>query len=159
MDWLPIRFPARRRLFRVSKQRRAKTCLLSKSIYDADFGPYISAFTSQLQIATALNLVLSLLDESGIVDPTDPTSAAYILANGGVYKNSNAFIQLLMRYNFSDPTIPGATSAGINPVQNPKFTLVSTFPGLTVGMMLQNFGEQYPFPPVPITFDPSTPPA
>ena len=137
-----------------------KDLLVILSIYDADFSPYIAAFTSQKPIADALDGVLGLMDETGIVEPTDPTSAAWILANKGVFKNPNAFVDLLMRYNYSDPTIPATTGAGVSPVQNPKLLLQATFPGLTVGQILQtgDLGGAYPYPPVPISYDPSAPP-
>jgi hypothetical protein len=130
------------------------------SIYDAPFTPYISAFTSNTAIAAGLDLVLKAMDESGIVEPTDPTSAVYIQANGGVFKNSANFISLLMRYNFADPTIPAATGAtGIaNPQPNPKYFLGATFPGLTAGAILQNYPNALPLWPqdsVPITFVPT----
>lgn len=134
-----------------------KDLFVVMSIYDAPFGPYISAFTSIEPIADGLNAVLQALDESGIVEPTDPTSAAYILANGGVYKNSDAFVSLLMRYNFADPTIPGATSATniADPQPAPKYFLGATFPGLTIGSILQSYPDavaSWPNPAVPITY-------
>ena len=61
-----------------------KDLIVVISIYDADFGPYISAFTSQPPIATGLDKVLFLMDELGLVEPSDPSSAAFILAHGGV---------------------------------------------------------------------------
>jgi hypothetical protein len=137
-----------------------KDLLIIQSIYDADFTPYIAAFTSHESVAQALDGVLSLMDETGIVEPSDPTSAAWILANKGVFKNPNAFVDLLMRYNYSDPTIPATTGAGVSPVQNPKLVLLATFPGLTVGQILQtgDLGATYPYPPVPIQYDSSAPP-
>ncbi len=130
------------------------------SIYDAPFTPYISAFTSNFFIAAGLNKVLEALDESGIVEPTDPTSAAYILSHGGVFKNAPNFIKLLLRYNFADPAIPAATSkdAIANPQPNPKYFLGGTFPGLTIGSILQNYpnaAELWPQASVPITFVPA----
>jgi hypothetical protein len=130
------------------------------SIYDAPFTPYISAFTSNTAIAAGLDLVLQAMDESGIVAPTDSTSAAYIQANGGVFKNSANFISLLMRYNFADPNIPAATGAtGIaNPQPSPKYFLGATFPGLTAGAILQNYPNALPLWPqdsVPITYVPT----
>jgi hypothetical protein len=136
-----------------------KDLLVIQAIYDADFLPYIGAFTSQPSIAAGLDGVLSLMDESGIVPDTDPTSAKFILSHGGVYKNALPFVNLLMRYNFSDPTIPATTGAGINPVAHPKFLFVGTFPGLTVGKILQNYPDAqtlWPSPAVPVTFDLST---
>ncbi len=129
------------------------------SIYDAPFTPYISAFTSNVFIAAGLDKVLEALDETGIIAPTDQTSAAYILAHGGVFKNSANFIKLLLRYNFADPTIPAATgkAAIANPQPNPKYFLGATFPGLTIGSILQSYpqaAELWPQNSVPITYVP-----
>ncbi|HEY0140913.1 MAG TPA: hypothetical protein VGF48_08455 [Thermoanaerobaculia bacterium] len=137
-----------------------KDLFVVMSIYDAPFTPYISAFTSNAAIANGLNLVLQAMDETNIVPPTDPTSAAYILAHGGVFKNSANFISLLMRYNFADPAIPAATGAGeiVNPQPNPKYFLGATFPGLTAGAILQSYpsaGALWPQPAVPITYVPT----
>jgi hypothetical protein len=140
---------------------KGKDLLVVLSIYDADFGPYISAFTSNPAIAAGLDLILSLMDESGIVQPTDPTSAAFILKHGGVAKNNTAFFKLLMRYNFADPTIPGAAKLPPNTPANPKYQFGATFPGLTIGSILQNYPDApqlWPLPPVDITFAKSTPP-
>lgn len=138
-----------------------KDLLVVLSIYDADFAPYITAFTSQPAIANALNGVLSVMDESGIVDPSDPTSAASILSNGGVEPDSVNFFNLLMRYNFADPTIPAANVFPVNTPANPKYLLGATFPGLTVGAILQSYPNAqtlWPWPQVEIQFDPSLPP-
>ena len=134
-----------------------KDALIVISIYDADFAPYISAFGS---IADQLNLLLAGLDESGIVSDDDPTSAAFILANGGVAANTVGFFSLLMRYNFADPTIPAAAKFPVNTPANPKYILGSTFPGLTVGALLNHpdIAANYPWPPVEIKFAPSAPP-
>jgi hypothetical protein len=140
---------------------KGKDLLVVISIYDADFGPYISAFTSNKTIAQGLDLILSLMDESGIVQPTDPTSAAFILKHGGVAQNNTAFFKLLMRYNFADPTIPGAAKLPPNTPANPKYQFGATFPGLTIGSILQNYPNAtalWPLPPADITFAPSTPP-
>jgi hypothetical protein len=140
---------------------KGKDLLVVLSIYDADFGPYISSFTSNPTIAAGLNLILSLMDESGIVPPTDPTSAAFILKHGGVAQNNTAFFKLLMRYNFADPTIPGAAKFPVNTPANPKYKFGATFPGLTIGSILQNYpnaSTSWPMPPVDIQFAPSTPP-
>jgi hypothetical protein len=128
-----------------------------QAIYDADFVPYISSFVDNPTIAFGLNLILKAMDETGIVKPTDGTSAVRILERGGVKDNKAAFNCLLMRYNFSDPTIPAATTSA--PGQ--KFTLGFTFPGLTVGKILKNYPDAqdlWPSPAVPIHFDPSVPP-
>lgn len=135
-----------------------KDLFVVMSLYDRPFGPYISAFTAIQPIADGLNAVLQAMDETGIIEPTDPTSAAFILANGGVFQNSDAFISLLMRYNFADPTIPAATSPtnNLTPHATPKYFLGATFPGLTVGSILQSYpdaGALWPNPPVPITFN------
>lgn len=139
-----------------------KDLIVVISIYDADFGPYISAFTSQPPIATGLDTLLGLMDESGLVDPSDPSSAAFILAHGGVAKNNSSFLELLMRYNFGDPTIPAANVFPVNTPANPKYRLGASFPGLTVGSILQNYpraGSLWPLPAPIIQFAPSTPPA
>ncbi len=139
-----------------------KDLLVVISLYDADFGPYISAFTTQPPIAKGLDTILSLMDESGLVEPSDPSSAAFILAHGGVAKNSSSFLTLLMRYNFADPTIPGANVFPVNTPAKPKYLLGATFPGLTVGNILQNYpqaGSLWPLPARAIQFAPSTPPA
>jgi len=125
-----------------------KDLLVVQAIYDADFAPYIASFVTQDSIAQGLNLILSLADESGIpgVDPEDPTTAVNILANGGVQSNPDAFNCFLMRYNFADPTIP-AGGAG----KNAKYLFGGTFPGLTVGKILDNYPDAetlWPYPPV-----------
>lgn len=138
-----------------------KDLLVVMSLYDADFGPYISSFTSLPPIAQGLNGILTLMDESGIVEPSDPSSAAFILAHGGVAKNNASFLKLLMRYNFSDPTVPAANVFPVNTPAHPKFLLGATFPGLTVGWILQNYpqaGSLWPLPAPAIQFAPSAPP-
>ncbi|HEY0782804.1 MAG TPA: hypothetical protein VGE98_10135, partial [Thermoanaerobaculia bacterium] len=138
-----------------------KDLLVGLSLYDANFGPYIDAFTSQPPIAAALDALLTTLDESGIVEPTNKTSAAFILKRGGVAKNSSAFRTLLMRYNFGDPTIPAAAKFPVNTPPQPKYLLGATFPGLTVGSILQSYPnaqELWPWPPVAITFEPAAKP-
>ncbi|MDQ3815368.1 MAG: hypothetical protein M3347_15730 [Armatimonadota bacterium] len=138
-----------------------KDLLVVLSLYDADFRPYISAFTSNPPVALGLNAILTLLDETGIVDPTDPTSAAFILYHGGVAQNNTAFLKLLMRYNFADPTIPGAVAIPGETPPPAKYFLGATFPGLTIGSILQNYPDApalWPNPPVKITFEPSNPP-
>jgi len=142
------------------KSPKGKDTLVVLSIYDAPFTPYISAFTNIPAIAAGLDMVLQAMDETGIIPPTESSSAAFILSHGGVFKNSTSFIQLLMRYNFADPTIPAATGAGdiANPQPNPKYFLGATFPGLTVGSILQNYpdaGALWPLPSPKITYAPS----
>jgi hypothetical protein len=135
-----------------------KGLLVALAIYDSNFIPYISAFTSQPPIAAGLDLLLTQLDESGIVPPTDPTSAAFILANGGVAVNNDEFISLLMRYNFGDPAIPAAAKHPVNTPAHPKYLLGATFPGLTVTHILQSYPDAktlWPWPPVDITFAPA----
>jgi len=142
-----------------------KDLLVVMSIYDRDFAPYISAFTSQKEIAAGLNGILSLMDESGL-NPPKESSAATILANGGVARNTTAFFELLMRYNFADPTIPAAAHFPVNTPAHPKYTLGATFPGLTVGSILENYHQKpgqnasalWPPQAVPIKFEPSIPP-
>jgi hypothetical protein len=137
------------------------------SIYDDDFGPYIAAFTSNPIFAAVLdNGLLKNLDETGFVDPNDPTSAANILNNGGTFSNPDAFVALLMRYNWADPTIPAATSPAhiANPNPSWKYFLGATFPGLTVGNILNtstgypSADQLWPDQAVQITYAPSTPP-
>lgn len=135
-----------------------KNLLVVQSIYDADFGPYISSFVNVPAIAEGLNNILSLMDETGIpgVDPDGPTSANYILSHGKVEANAEAFYCLLMRYNFADPTIPASTHP-----TSPKYVLGGTFPGLTIGKILQHYPDAetlWPFPPVKIEFAKSVKP-
>lgn len=140
---------------------KGKDLLVVVSIYDADFGPYISAFTSNPSIAAGLNTILGLMDESGIVEPTDPTSAKFILKHGGVARDTTAFYKLLMRYNFADPTIPGAAKFPVNTPPKPKYLFGATFPGLTIGSILQNYPDApqlWPVTPVDITFEKSAAP-
>jgi hypothetical protein len=137
-----------------------KALLVALAIYDADFGPYIQAFVDQPPVAAGLDLLLKFIDETGIVDPKDPTSAAYIRTHGGVVVNATQFYCLLMRYNFGDPVIPGASA---QPPGSPsgRYIFGATFPGLTVGSILQNYpGAQnlWPWPPIVIDFEPGTPP-
>jgi hypothetical protein len=138
------------------------------SIYDADFGPYISAFTSNEDFAKLLDLgLLANLDETGFISPDDPTSAAGILANGGVFENPTALVTLLMRYNWADPTIPAATDPRFIKNPNPawKYVLGATFPGMTVTSILKTSGgypnaaELWPVNPVVINYAPSVPPS
>jgi hypothetical protein len=136
-----------------------KNLLVVQSLYDADFAPYISSFVNFPPIAAGLNEVLKAMDETGIpgVDPDGPTSAKFILANGGVVKNAAAFNCLLMRYNFADPTIPAAAKSP-GPA---KYTLGGTFPGLTIGKILEHYPDAdtlWPFPPVDIEFAKSVKP-
>ncbi|MEO6193324.1 MAG: hypothetical protein ABIS20_09960 [Thermoanaerobaculia bacterium] len=146
---------------------KAKDLLVVLSIYDADFEPYISAFFANPAIVAGLNMIVGMLDETGLVAADDPTSAANIIANGGVRKNPAAFYQLLMRYNFADPTIPAIGPGGIaNPAPTPpRYFLGATFPGLTVGKILDlktgypDAGALWPESGAPaITYEPSTPP-
>ena len=138
-----------------------KDLLVVVSIYDRDFSPYISAFTSNPTIAAGLDGILHLMDETGIISPTDPTSAAFIEAHGGVAKNNAGFLSLLMRYNFADPTIPAANKFPVNTPHNAKYLLGATFPGLTVASILQNYPAAetlWPLPAPEITFAASAPP-
>lgn len=134
------------------------------SIYDADFAPYIAAFTTDPAIAANLDAtLLHNLDETGFVSPDDPTSAAWILANGGTFNNQEAFLSLLMRYNWADPTIPAATSASAVANPNPawKYFLGATFPGQTTASLLDqypNAAQLWPNPSVTIEYAPSAPP-
>jgi hypothetical protein len=147
---------------------QAKDLLVVLSIYDADFGPYIGSFFSDPAVVASLNALLKTLDEEGLVALDDPASAANILANGGVQNNAEAFFQLLMRYNFADPTIPAIGPGGMaNPPSVPsRYTLGATFPGLTIGKILDSAtgypdaGSLWPSPegtppPPPITYEPS----
>lgn len=138
-----------------------KDLLVVLSIYDRDFAPYISAFTTNPTIALGLNGVLSAMDESGLISPTDTSSAAFILANGGVAANNAGFLKLLMRYNFADPAIPAANVFPVNTPKKPKYVLGATFPGLTVQRILENYPDAetlWPLPAPKITFAPSAPP-
>ena len=47
-----------------------------------------------LPVASGLDGLLSILDETGITIADPATSAAQILADGGVFQNSEAFIAL-----------------------------------------------------------------
>lgn len=130
-----------------------KHLLVVQSIYDADFAPYISSFVNVPAIAEGLDNILKIMDETGIpgVDPKGPNSAYAILKKGGVATDPAAFYCLLMRYNFADPTIPASTKSSLTN----KYILGGTFPGLTVGKILQNYQDAetlWPFPPVEIEF-------
>jgi hypothetical protein len=151
---------------------KARDLAVVMSIYDADFEPYIGAFFADPNTVNTLNAILTLVDEDGLVAPDDPTSAANILANGGVKKNASAFYQFLMRYNFADPTLPAIGPGGIaNPRPTPpRYILGATFPGLTVGKILDlktgypDAGLLWPSPegtppPPAITYEPSVPPS
>lgn len=119
----------------------AKDLLVVLSIYDNDFEPYIGAFLTDPTIVAGLTLLLNTMDESGIVPDSDPSSAKFILSNGGIVKNAASFYKLLMRYNFADPTIPAIGPGGaVHPPVNPAYNLGATFPGLTVGMFLRPNG-------------------
>lgn len=135
------------------------------ALYDADFGPYIGAFTNSQSFAAGFDTgVLEVIDETGFVHPDDPTSAKNILANNGTYANPDAIVQLLMRYNFSNPTIPAATSP--KPMDPGKvfFVLGATFPGLTDTKILKasggypNANQLWPLTGGEIQFEPSVPP-
>ncbi len=136
-----------------------KHLLVVQSIYDADFAPYISSFVNVPAIAEGLDNILKIMDETGIpgVDPKGANSAYTILKNGGVAKDPAAFYCLLMRYNFADPTIPASIKS---PLTN-KYILGGTFPGLTVGKILQNYQDAeslWPSKPVEIEFGKSSKP-
>nr|WP_067060941.1 hypothetical protein [Mucilaginibacter sp. L294] len=137
-----------------------KDMLVVLSIYDADFTPYIASFVTNPFIAKGLNDIVDAMDESGIVDPSDQSSAEFIKNNGGVAANPDAFNCLLMRYNFGDPTVPAV--AKMPEGSNYKYVLSATFPGLTVGKILQNYPGAttlWPFFPADIKYEPSEPPA
>jgi hypothetical protein len=144
-----------------------KSLAVVLSIYDADFTPYITAFTDSPAFCETLDkTILANLDESGLgLDPDDPTTADNILANGGTFKNPQAFISLLMRYNFGDPTIPAATSFGNilpTPTAFPRYFLGATFPGLTIAKILDGYpasSDLWPLNAPKITYDPSLPPS
>jgi hypothetical protein len=136
-----------------------KHLLIAQAFYDGDFASYIGAFTNEPTTAAALNGLLGLLDESGIVPDTDPTSAAAILAAGGVAQASAEFNCLLLRYDFGDPVLPGTSGAPTG--MTADYGLVATFPGLTVGKILATSGypnaqHTWPFPPpAKIDFQPT----
>jgi hypothetical protein len=146
-----------------------KDLLVVLSIYDADFEPYIGSFLTDPKIVQGLNTLMLAMDESGIVPDSDPTSAKYISQHGGVVKNAASFYQLLMRYNFADPTVPAVGPGGVaNPPVKPwPYLLGATFPGLTIGMFLKAVGgypnalQLWPAPSEApkIYFEPSTPPS
>ncbi|RYU91693.1 hypothetical protein EWM62_07075 [Mucilaginibacter terrigena] len=128
-----------------------KGLFVVQALYDADFKPYIDSFLDNDFIAGFLNLVLEYMDESGIVDDSDPTSANYILKNGKVQGNPKEFYCLLMRYNFGDPTLPAAAKT----TKIGKYLLTYTFPGLTVSNILDNYPDAetlWPTTPVEIDF-------
>ena len=129
-----------------------KDLLLALSLYDADFEPYISAFTVVPAIARQIDGLLTILDETGIVADDDPSSAVSILKRGGVAQNNEQFIQLLMRYNFGDPTLAGTTGTlDLAPGPNRRYAFHAVFPGLTVGDVIANYpnaGKLWPWPPV-----------
>jgi hypothetical protein len=128
-----------------------KGLFVVQALYDADFKPYIDSFLENEFIAYFLNKVLENMDESGIVDDSDPTSANYILNNGKVQGNPNEFYCLLMRYNFGDPTLPAAAKT----TKIGKYLLTYTFPGLTVSNILDNYPDAeklWPTTPVAIDF-------
>src|SRR5207302_6856590 len=52
--------------------------LLVMAIYDADFGPYIGAFTNSQTFSALLDLVLLHLHETDFVSHHDPTRAVHI---------------------------------------------------------------------------------
>jgi hypothetical protein len=136
------------------------------SIYDADFGPYIGAFTRSPAFSALLDeTVLKNLDEGGFADPNKPPSAQWILKHGGTFANQTAFVQLLMRYNWADPTIPAATNLGTIKTPNPKwkYFLGATFPGMTNTKILgangyPNAAELWPTKNVVIDYARSIPP-
>lgn len=135
-----------------------KDMLVVLSVYDADFAPYIQSFVTNPFIAIGLNGIVNAMEESGI-DPEDPTSAAYISANGGVAVNPDAFNCLLMRYNFGDPTVPASIKMPAG--KKAKYVLSATFPGLTVAKILQNYPDAealWPALPVDINYEASVPP-
>jgi len=145
-----------------------KDLLIAQAFYDGDFEPYIGAFLTDAKTVFGLNGLLAVMDESGIIEDSDPTSAKFILANGGVQQNAVAFYQLLMRYNFADPTVPAQGPGGVlnKPATPPYYLLGATFPGLSVGMFLNpaagypNAHELWPAPGQagPIYYEPSVPP-
>src|SRR5476651_1742114 len=69
-----------------------KDVLVVMSLYDNDFAPYISAFFTIPAVVTGLTNLLHIMDESGIpgLNPSDPSTAANIIKNGGVVKNASA---------------------------------------------------------------------
>lgn len=129
-----------------------KDLLIALSLYDDDFVPYISAFTRNAFIAAGLDKLLSLMDETGIVADDDRSSAAYILTHGKVKENNEGFIKLLMRYNFGDPTLSGSAGDSlILPSAGQRYSFRATFPGLTVGDVIDNYpnaDKLWPWPPV-----------
>jgi hypothetical protein len=130
---------------------KGKGLLVVQALYDADFKPYIDSFVNNKDIAKGLNTVLLFMDEDGIVPDTDTSSAKYILTHGKVEGNPKEFYRLLMRYNFADPTLP-AVAKIVNPG---KYLLTYTFPGLTIGKILDNYPDAdvlWPTEPVDIKY-------
>lgn len=168
---LPPPSPPPFQLFQVPprnpKTKELRHLVVVMAIYDADFGPYIGAFTNIESFAASLDKsVLEVIDETGFVDPDDPTSALNILANNGTYANPDAFVQLLMRYNFSNPTIPAAINPKSMDPNKLLFVLGATFPGLTDTKILKAAGgypganQLWPVLGTPggIVYAPSVPP-
>jgi hypothetical protein len=152
---------------------KPKDLLVVLSIYDRDFEPYIGSFLTNPIIVYGLTEILKALDEDGIVAPDDPTSAVSLVGSpGGLATNAQNFYRLLMRYNFADPTIPAIGPGGIAnpPPTPPRYFLGATFPGLTVGKILDpktgypDAGVLWPSPegtprPPKIMYEPSDPPS
>lgn len=134
-----------------------KDLLVVQAIYDGEFSPYINAFTDQPSVACALDEIVAAIDESGIDIPDPATSAASVMKLG-VAKDARNFVKLLMRYNFSDPLVPAVSGpmAPPPPVSSQRFILVGTFPGLTVGNVLNNYPDAatlWPYPPPPTIYE------
>ena len=130
-----------------------KDVLVVMSIYDGQFDTYIKAFFDIPEIVIGLNLLLTLMDESGL-PPFDPTtSAAYIHENGGVVANAAAFYCMLMRYNFGDPVLSAGAKGG-------KYVFGTNFPGLTVADIIDKYpGAAESWPPTPGQVTYTFPPA
>jgi hypothetical protein len=141
-DETPVRLPVP--TFRTAP---GKDLLIAQAFYDGDFASYIGAFTNQPETALGLNALLHAIDETGIVPPSDPTSAAAILQAGGVTQASAAFNCLLLRYDFGDPVVPATSGAPTGSAAD--YVLAATFPGLTVGKTLAHYPHAstlWPYP-------------
>jgi hypothetical protein len=107
------------------------------TLYDGDFFHYLSAFTTHPTVAAGFDGVLAQMDETGLVDPSDKTSAVSILSHGGCFKRNAEFIKLLNRYNHTKQE-----------GENTLFLIGHTFPGLTARNVLNfypNAQSLWPF--------------
>jgi hypothetical protein len=97
-------------------------------IFDNDFFLYLASFTGHKPVAASFDAILMQMDESGIVPPTEKSSAVSILSHGGSYKRSLEFARLLNRYNYTRQDL-----------ENKTCVVASTFPGLTARAIVTNY--------------------